>query len=130
MRLLVLLCLATSVTAADPQREIEPHAISTLTGCWQMRGERWTFRKSGEHGLEVIRTVDDSSYAERARIPHDVLFDAKTGDFGFGAAGRIHAAMFIFRLGNASLDAWSYWKPDGTKSYAWSGNRFTLVPCH
>jgi hypothetical protein len=129
MRLAILLCLATRIAAADPTHDLDAHALATLTGCWQMSGERWTFRKTGEHGLQVIREITDSTYAERARIPRDVMFDATTNNFGFPAAGRIHAALFIFKIGKTELQAWNYWKPDESKSYIWSGNTFALAPC-
>lgn len=129
MRFLLLVCLSTAVAAADPTHELDDHAISTLAGCWQTHGETWTFRKTRAHGLEIIRELGNATYAARARLPRDVMFDPKTGDFGFGAAGRIHAALYVFRIGKTDLQAWPYWKPDQSHSYVWSGNTISIVRC-
>jgi hypothetical protein len=133
MRAAVAIALLAAPAAADPAATatttLDDHAIAALAGCWKSHGERWTFRRHGDHGLEVIRDVGDASYAERARIPRDVLFDPKANTFGFGAAGRIHAELFVFVIRGDHLEAWPYWKPDGAKGYAWSGNEWTLVAC-
>jgi hypothetical protein len=131
MRVALAIVLLAGSADADPTvtATLDDHAITALAGCWTSHGERWTFRKHGDHGLQVIRDVGDESYAERARIPRDVLFDPKASTFGFGAAGRIHAALFVFAIRSNHLDAWPYWKPDGAKGYAWSGNMWTFVAC-
>ncbi len=116
--------------ASTVTMELPASAIAKLAGCWQSRqlAERWTFRTKGAHGLEIVREIADPSYAERARFPHDVMYDAAVGNFAFTAAGRIHAAMYVFVLQGDRLVADSYYSRVRGQ-YIPSGNTVTMVRC-
>jgi hypothetical protein len=122
----------SGTAAADPvTTDLPATAIRDLAGCWRWSSadETWTFRAKGPHGLEVVREVADRSYAERARIPRDVMYDPAVGTFAFAAAGRIHALMFMFQRKGDQLVGQSY-TSHRPGSYAPTGNTLALTPCH
>jgi len=132
VKLLLLLLVALGGTAAaDPVTTALPvSAIRDLTGCWRWSSahETWTFRAKGPHGLEIVREVTDRAYAERARLPRDVMYDPTVGTFAFTAAGRIHGLMFLFQRKGDQLvgDVYTSHTPG---SYARTGDTVSLVHC-
>jgi hypothetical protein len=114
------------------------HEISELSGCWApppvrwsgktQSAERWTFRNKSAHGVEIVRKIPDSGYNERVRAPRDVLFSASTRSFAFGAAGQIHALMFIFKIVGDHLEAQTFVKIDEKYGYV-PRDTLKLFPC-
>ena len=131
MKLLLFLVALCGTAAADPvTTELPPHALAELTGCWRWTEARetWTFRAKGAQGHEDVREVADRSYAQRARIPRDVMYDPAAGTFAFAAAGRIHALMFVFQRKGDQLVGQSY-SSQRPGDYAPTGNTLALTPC-
>ena len=131
MRAALTLLFLTGVAAADVTHTLSDSAISTLTGCWRVHGEKetWTFRANGNHGLEVVRELGrDAVEAARARLPRPVMFSPEDHDFAFAAAGRIHGLMVIFTIDHAVLRA-SYFSSHDGKSYFSTGNNVVAERC-
>ena len=116
--------------------ELPASAIAKLTGCWKLSAssrqlaERWTFRakRRARTGSRSCARSQNETYAARARIPHDLMYDPAVGNFAFAAAGRIHGAMYIFVVKGDQLVADSYYSRVPGQ-YAPSFNTFTLVRC-
>ncbi|MEO7113927.1 MAG: hypothetical protein ABI183_26030, partial [Polyangiaceae bacterium] len=129
----------THALDADAQvaRVLPRAAIADLTGCWRTATgyERWNFRAKGVDGLEVVRELDKSApERDRARIPDDVLYDAATRTFGFPAAGRIHALLFVFTEQHTAKRIWlqasSFASRAPGAGYYDTGNTLELNRCH
>jgi hypothetical protein len=48
---------------------------------------------------------------------------------GFATAGRVHAAMMIFRLVDETLEGSSFGRRNPHQDYRWTGNNFVLRRC-
>lgn len=121
---------------ATPTTVLPAGAIAHVKGCWQAADERWTFRAKGTSGLEIIREVkepNDPDLAVRARIPRDLLYDASPPSFAFGAAGRIHALMFVFTFHQDPrrkwLDVWVYSSHSPSQGFHSTGGHFEADVC-
>ena len=94
-----------------------------------MQGERWMLKPKAKRSIEVVREIDDTSYADRARLPQELDYQPSSDTYGFLAAGRIHALMFMFQRKGERLQAWSYSRHNPAETYSWTGNTLWLDRC-
>jgi hypothetical protein len=114
--------VTTVLSAAD---------VTTLKGCWHVAGanDRWIFSSRGPASLQVVHEVRDSSYADRARMPHDVMFDPTTHTYAFAAAGMIHALLGVFTIRGSDLYVAFYSSHTPSSGYHWTGDSVVFERC-
>ncbi len=124
---------ASSHPVADGPRtsELSPEVVRGLAGCWEVakHRERWQLEAKGSRGLVVLREIEDESYADRARLPHDLSYQPSSDSFSFLAAGRNHGAMVSFKRNGAELEAWTYSSRAPHLPYVRTGNSFSVARC-
>jgi hypothetical protein len=137
MHWVVALAVVVVAAPAPPPKpstvthDLSDRARAKLVGCWISRDhETWTFRESGDHGLEVVRDSSDTRDLHRPVTASSVMYDPTPDSFAFVTAGRIHGLMMIFALDrdHARISASVFSKHD-ERGYFFTGNNLALTRC-
>jgi hypothetical protein len=126
MNAAVALALIAAAAPSTVTHDLPDRDRTGLAGCWTSGDhETWTFRESGDHGLEVVRDSSDGRGHASS-----VMYAPSTHSFAFATAGRIHGLMMMFTFDrvHARIDASVFSKHD-ERGYFFTGNNLALTRC-
>lgn len=122
-------------------KKIPKKLLRPLLGCWQLGvQERWTISRLDARGAQVVTKlirggkkspggVSFPDSARRAAIPSTLMYDAHEDNFGFSAAGGIHATLVVFKRSGPILEASLFSRRSRKVGYKFTGNSATLDRC-
>jgi len=135
-RVLALLLLVIAARPVGAQDEVIRHgipaeALDRVAGCWETDGERWTIERKRGGRASVLRAVEGARgerMGRRARLRSELMYRPSEDRFAFGAAGRIHSLLILFRTEGDALRATPFSRRPGHEP-RWTGSTYVLTPC-